>query len=57
MATPRSDARPSGSAPKQPYRTPRLAVYGDLAALTRSKSGTRADGHGKPRTRAAGAKS
>jgi len=57
MATPRLDARPSGSAPKQPYRTPRLAVYGDLAALTRSKSGTRADGHGKPRTRAAGAKS
>ena len=40
---------------KRPYRTPELAVHGDLKALTMAKGGGSADGAGKPRTKASGA--
>jgi hypothetical protein len=42
---------------KKPYRSPRLAAYGDLRRLTAvsTKRGNMADGGGaKPNTRAAG---
>jgi hypothetical protein len=39
-----------GSRTKKPYRTPRLAVHGDLGTLTR-KGGKRNDGGGRPKTR------
>jgi hypothetical protein len=36
---------------KKAYRTPRLAVYGDLQHLAMAKLGARADGGGKPVTK------
>jgi len=41
---------------KKPYRSPKLLVHGDVAKVTGAKQGTRNDGTGKPRTRAAGAR-
>lgn len=46
--------RDKTSGSKQPYSAPRLAVHGDLRALTRAKPGTKADGTGKPATRDTG---
>jgi hypothetical protein len=40
---------------KKPYRSPKLLVHGEVAKVTRAKRGTKNDGMGKPRTRAAGA--
>jgi hypothetical protein len=47
--------KPSTSAPrkatrKQPYRKPRLKVYGDLREIT-LKAGTKGDGTGAPPTK------
>ena len=39
---------------KNPYRPPRLVVYGDLRSLTMAKGGTTGDAGGKPRTRLSG---
>jgi len=41
---------------RKAYRAPKLAVHGDLAALTRTKKGTKGDGAGKPKTKASGSK-
>ncbi len=49
----RTDARRAG---RKIYRKPRLAVHGDIRALTGAKAGTRNDGAGKPRTRLRGRK-
>lgn len=38
---------------KKPYRSPRLAVYGDLRRLTAAKGGTRSDA-GLPKTKTTG---
>ena len=38
---------------KKPYHKPRLAVHGDIRALTLVNAGTKADG-AKPATRASG---
>ena len=44
-----------GRAPRKLYRRPRLAVHGDIRALTRTKGGAKGDGGGgKPKTRASG---
>ena len=40
---------------RKAYQAPKLKVHGHLGELTRRKKGTRADGAGKPRTRASGA--
>jgi hypothetical protein len=38
--------------PKQPYSTPRLATYGDIAQLTQARAtGKKADGGGKLKTK------
>ena len=37
--------------PKKRYRSPRLAVYGELGRIAMSKGGVRADGPGKPATK------
>lgn len=38
--------------PRKPYRSPKLAVYGDLRVLTKTKKGKKNDGGGgKPNTR------
>ena len=50
MSTGKKGARRGGAERKQPYRTPRLTVYGDIRALTQ-KGGKRNDGGGKPKTR------
>lgn len=39
---------------REPYRPPRLVVYGDLRRLTMAKGGTKGDGTGKPATKASG---
>jgi hypothetical protein len=38
---------------RRPYRSPKLAVHGDLRTLTATKGSNKADG-GKPATRNAG---
>ena len=46
--------RPQGPAPIQQtkrYRSPRLAVYGELGRIAMAKGGVRADGPGKPATK------
>jgi hypothetical protein len=46
--------RPKGSAPiqqKKRYRSPRLAVYGELGRIAMAKGGVRGDGSGAPRTK------
>ena len=50
MSRKTSHTPPRAAQPKQPYRKPRLTVYGDLTKIT-TKGGTLADGIGKPRTR------
>ena len=53
--------RPSSTRPgpegRKPYRTPRLAVHGDIRTLTGTKKGTKSDGASKPVTRASGTNS
>ena len=39
---------------RKPYRRPKLTVHGDIRELTRTKGGTKADGTGKPATKASG---
>ena len=39
---------------KKPYRPPHLIIYGEVQRLTRTKIGNKADGAGKPATRANG---
>jgi hypothetical protein len=39
---------------RRPYRTPVLAVHGNLARITAAKGGGSNDGAGKPRTRLSG---
>jgi hypothetical protein len=39
---------------RKPYVSPELAVYGDIAKLTKVKKGTKNDGAGKPKTKASG---
>lgn len=39
---------------RKPYRPPRITVYGDLRRVTQVKGGNKADGAGKPATRASG---
>ena len=46
--------RPKGSAliqQKKRYRSPRLAVYGELGRIAMAKGGVKADGPGKPATK------
>jgi len=38
--------------PRKPYRKPKLADHGDIAAVTRAKGGHASDGSGKPATKA-----
>lgn len=39
---------------KRPYRAPRLATFGTLAALTKGKGSNRMDTGGMPKTRTSG---
>jgi hypothetical protein len=45
-----SNAAPRKAGPKQPYRKPRLTVYGDLRELT-LKAGNKGDGGTVPPTK------
>jgi hypothetical protein len=50
MTSKAQKASPKKTASKQPYRKPRLTVYGDLREITQ-KAGNRGDGTGVPATR------
>jgi hypothetical protein len=40
------------TSPRKPYQAPRLTVYGDLHRIAQAKGGAKADGGGKPVTKA-----
>lgn len=52
--TPTTSLERDRPVPKQPYRAPRLIVYGTMQSLTAVKRGTMSDGSMKPATRLSG---
>ncbi len=49
----KKDQSRQSSGTKKPYRSPELAVHGDIRALTRAKGGTKSDAP-SPKTKTTG---